>query len=175
MITLNTFMTSPKGFAQNSTFLNIEATELVAPYLIHSGVKDPVIVGARSNRLHVRAVTQLSSTFGLFNYRCGMGFYNNAVYMGEEVRDRDVILFTNMIRTGKTIREQSQDLKRKGARNIYCFGFHGLCTNDQFEKLINELPVKELIMTNSIQHSIEVPLPHSEQEDQDYLRRQVPR
>jgi phosphoribosylpyrophosphate synthetase len=80
-----------------------------------------------------------------------------------------------MIRTGKTIREQSQDLKRKGARNIYCFGFHGLCTNDQFEKLINELPVKELIMTNSIQHSIEVLLPHSEQEDQDHLRRQVSR
>lgn len=85
-----------------------------------------------------------------------MGFYNNANYLGEEVKGRDVILYTNMIRTGKTIREQSIDLKKKGARNIYCFGFHGLCTNEQLEKLINELPIKELIMTNSIQHTIEV-------------------
>ena len=139
-----------------STFLNIEATELACPYLIHSGIKDPVIVGARSNRLHIKSVTQLWKTFGLFNYRCGMGFYNNSNYLGEEVRGRDVILFTNMIRSGKTIREQSWDLKRKGARNIYCFGFHGLCTNEQLEKLISELPIKELIMTNSIQHTVEV-------------------
>jgi hypothetical protein len=75
-------MSSPKGFAQESTFLNIQATELVSPYLMHSGVKDPVIVGARSNRLHVKAVTQLSNTFSLFNYRCGMGFYNSSNYMG---------------------------------------------------------------------------------------------
>lgn len=129
VITLNTFMSSPKGFANTSTFLNIEATELVCPYLIHSGIKDPVIVGARSNRLHIKSVTQLWKTFGLFNYRCGMGFYNHSNYLGEEVKGRDVILFTNMIRTGKTIREQSIDLKNKGAKNIYCFGFHGLCTN----------------------------------------------
>lgn len=136
IISLNTFMNSPKGFAQNSTFLNIEATELVAPYLIHSGIKNPVIVGARSNRLHIKSVTQLNKTFALFNYSCGMGFYNNSIYLGEEVKNRDVILYTNMIRTGKTIRELSLDLKKKGAKNIYCFGFHGLCSNEQFEKLI---------------------------------------
>lgn len=83
VITLNTFMSSPKGFANTSTFLNIEATELVCPYLIHSGIKDPVIVGARSNRLHIKSVTQLWKTFGLFNYRCGMGFYNHSNYLGE--------------------------------------------------------------------------------------------
>lgn len=40
-----------------------------------------------------------------------------------------------------------------GARNIYCFGFHGLCTNDLFEDLIKSLPIEELIMTNSISHA----------------------
>ena len=76
IITLNTSMSAPKGFASTSKFLNVDATELASPYMIHSGIKDPVIVGARSNRLHLKAVNQLYKTFGLFNYNCGMGFYN---------------------------------------------------------------------------------------------------
>jgi ribose-phosphate pyrophosphokinase len=82
IITLNTSMSAPKGFAQSSRFLNVEAAELVTPYLIYSGIKDPVIVGARSNWLHLRTVTQLFKTFGLFNFKCGMGFYNDHVYIG---------------------------------------------------------------------------------------------
>ena len=75
-------MSAPKGFAIKSRFLNVDATELAAPYLIYSGIKDPVIVGARSNRLHLRAVNQLFKTFGLFNFNCGMGFYNDSNYIG---------------------------------------------------------------------------------------------
>jgi hypothetical protein len=149
-------MTTPKGFAFTSRFLSIDATELVAPYLIYSGVKDPVIVGARSNKNHLRQVTQLWKTFGLFDFQCGMGFYNNDLYIGEDVANRDVVLFSNVVRTGNTILQQSKDLKHRGARNIYCFGFHGLCTDDKLNHLINELPIKELIMTNSIQHAVEV-------------------
>lgn len=66
VITLNTAMTTPKGFALTSRFLSIDATELVAPYLIYSGVKEPVIVGARSNKNHLRQVTQLWKTLGFF-------------------------------------------------------------------------------------------------------------
>ena len=157
IVTLNTAMSAPKGFAQSSCFLNADATELVAPYLIYAGIKDPVIVGVRSNRLHLRAVTQLYKTFGMFNYDCGIGFYNEGNYMGEDFTNRDVVLFSNMIRSGTTVRTLSQDLKKKGARNIYCYGLHGHSTNEKLVKLIDELPIKELIMTNTIQHSIEVP------------------
>lgn len=156
IITLNTAMTTPKGFAQGSKFLGIDATELVVPYLIYSGVKDPVIVGARSNKNHLRAVTQLWKTFGFFDFHCGMGFYNKDLYIGDEVKNRDVIIFSNILRSGNTLLQQSKDLKKKGARNIYCYGFHGLCTHERLEHLINELPIKELILTNSIQHTVEV-------------------
>lgn len=70
-------MSAPKGFAQTSRFMSVDATELVTPYLIYSGIKDPVIVGARSNRLHLRHVNQLKNTFNLFDFHCGMGFYND--------------------------------------------------------------------------------------------------
>ena len=156
IITLNTSMSAPKGFASTCRFLNVEATELVAPYLIYSGIKDPVIVGARSNRLHLKAVNQLYKTLGLFNFKCGMGFYNQNDYIGEDYKGRDVVLFTNMLRTGATVSKLSREIKKKGARNIYCYGFHGSCTSEQLVKLSDELPVKELIMTNTIQHSYEV-------------------
>lgn len=85
-----------------------------------------------------------------------MGFYNGKNYIGEDVNNKDVVLFSNIIRTGRTISELSRDLKNRGANNIYCYGFHGLCSIEGFDKLINELPIKELIMTNTIQHSTEV-------------------
>ena len=82
IITLNTSMSSPKGFAEKARFLNVDATELVAPYLIYSGIKNPVIVGARSNSLHLKAVNTLKNTLKVFDYHCGMGFYNDHLYLG---------------------------------------------------------------------------------------------
>lgn len=70
-------------------------------------MKDPVIVGARANRLHIRNVYQLYKTFKLFDFNCSLGFFNNANYIGDEVKDRDVGLFTNIMRTGETMREQA--------------------------------------------------------------------
>ena len=85
-----------------------------------------------------------------------MGFYNQDDYIGEDFKGRDVILFTNLLRTGATVSKLSKSIKKKGARNIFCYGFHGSCTSDQLGKLMDDLPVKELIMTNTIQHSYEV-------------------
>lgn len=85
----------------------------------------------RSNRIHVRGASELSNTFSLFDFHCGIGFYNNGVYFGEDFKDRDVVMFSNVIRTGNTLRELAIDAKRKGARNIYCYGFHGLSSDDQ--------------------------------------------
>lgn len=108
IITLNTSMSAPKGFAFTSNFVDIDATELAAPYLIYAGVKDPVIIGSRSNRLHLRTVNRLYKTFKLFNFNCGLGFYNEGVYIGEDFKDRDVVLYSNMIRSGKTVRNLSK-------------------------------------------------------------------
>ena len=62
-------------------------------------------------------------------------------------------MFTNLLRSGSTVQRLSKQLKKSGARNIYCYGFHGSCSSEQLGKLAEELPVKELIMTNTVQHS----------------------
>lgn len=67
-----------------------------------------------------------------------------------------MVLYSNMIRSGNTVKNLSKALKKGGARNVYCYGFHAHCTNDQLVNIIDQYPIKELIMTNSIQHSVEV-------------------
>ena len=60
------------------------------------------------------------------------------------------MLYNNLLRTGVTMTSQVKQLKQLGARDIYYFGFHGMCVHDHFEKLVSSLPIEELIMTNSV-------------------------
>jgi hypothetical protein len=96
-------MSSPKGFAQDSRFLNIEAPELVVPYLLHAQLNEPILVGSRANPLHIRNVHKLQKTFEYFDCHCDIGFFDHDTYIGEEVKGRDVVLFTNIIRTGQKL------------------------------------------------------------------------
>lgn len=57
------------------------------------------------------------------------------------MKNRDVVLYNSLVRTGNSIKREVKILKEKGARRIYCYGFHGLCSNDLFEDLINSLPI----------------------------------
>jgi phosphoribosylpyrophosphate synthetase len=128
IITLNSLMTSPKGFAQSSCFINIEAPELVVPILIKKrDFEDPVIIGSKPSPNNFRTIDKLKSTFKLFGLQSGLGFFNQNNYTGEDVNGRDVLLYSSLIRSGNTMRKQVRELKNLGAKSIYFFGFHGLC------------------------------------------------
>ena len=57
IITMNSSLSSPKGFGLNSNFVNIRASELVVPYLLHRKINDPVIVGMKSHKKYIRSVS----------------------------------------------------------------------------------------------------------------------
>ena len=61
--------------------------------------------------------------------------------MGADVKGKDILLYNNLLRTGNSIIKQSKILKSLGARDIYYFGFHGMCLHDDFEKLVSNLPI----------------------------------
>lgn len=126
-------MTCPKGFAQESAFINIDAPEIAVPYLIHTKIEDPILIGTESSRKYLRDIHRLSQSFKLFDYNCDYGVFNDDEYIGRSVKDRDVILYNNLVRTGISTKKQVKMLKKMGARNIYCYGFHGLCSNDLFD------------------------------------------
>lgn len=59
IITLNSEMTHPKGFAHSSTFINIDAPEIAVPYLIRTKLEDPVLVGTQSTQKYLQNIHQL--------------------------------------------------------------------------------------------------------------------
>ena len=110
-------------------------------------------MGTEATKKYIPHIDRMSKTFKVFDYKCDYGFFSDAEYIGKDVTGRYVVLYNNLVRTGKSTKKQVKLLKKMGAKNIYCFGFHGLCSNDLFEDLIKSLPIQELVMTNTLFHA----------------------
>lgn len=54
------------------------------------------------------------------------------MYVGSDVKGKDILIYNNLLRTGNTMAQQTKLLKNLGARDIYYFGFHGMCLHDDF-------------------------------------------
>ena len=65
-----------------------------------------------------------------------------------DVKDKDCIIFDDMIDTAGTITCASKMLIDKGARNVYICASHGLFNGKALERLENA-PVEEIVVSNS--------------------------
>ena len=65
------------------------------------------------------------------------------------VNGKNCIIYDDIIDTACTIAEAAKLLKKEGANDIYIMATHGLFNGEAMTKL-NEAPVKEVIVTNSV-------------------------
>ncbi len=63
---------------------------------------------------------------------------------------KDVVIIDDIISTGHTMIEPIKQLKRRGAKNIYCIGIHGVFANNALS-MLKKLGAK-VITTNTIQN-----------------------
>lgn len=105
VVTLNSTISCAKGFTQNSTFINIDATELVVPFLIRKELENPIIVGSQSHEHFITNIHNLNKSFNLFGLNCQLGLFSGLSYIGDDVKGRDVILYNNLVRTGNTTKK----------------------------------------------------------------------
>ena len=132
-----------KGFSgKDCNIFTIDCTSLVVPYLIHQNILNPVLVGSRPNPSISKKLKSLGDAFNLFGLECGYGIFSSMTYVGDNVKDKDVVIFTNVIRSGKRLERMSQDLKSRGAHNIYLFGIHNTNKSQEFVELVNNMPIK---------------------------------
>jgi ribose-phosphate pyrophosphokinase len=68
-----------------------------------------------------------------------------------EVEGKNVVIFDDIVSTGSTLVEAARALKDAGARDIYAAATHGVLCGGAPE-LIQDSPVKELVLTDSIPH-----------------------
>lgn len=72
-----------------------------------------------------------------------------------DVKGKTAILIDDMIDTGHTVKLAAEVLKEAGAKDIYVLICHGLLS-DVTMKTLRDLPIKKLIVTNSIDQTARV-------------------
>jgi ribose-phosphate pyrophosphokinase len=66
-----------------------------------------------------------------------------------DVRGKTAVIIDDMVDTAGTLAKAAKALKESGAVKVYAAASHGVLAGPAFERL-NESPVEELIVTNSI-------------------------
>jgi ribose-phosphate pyrophosphokinase len=76
-------------------------------------------------------------------------FNNFSVYIGDNVKGKDVLIIDDMIHSGTKLTETIKEVKQMGANEIFAYITHNLLTQQSFQNIDN-LPLSELITTNTI-------------------------
>lgn len=97
---------------------------------------------------YMRAAGGSADLAMIIKQRSGAGKIGQMNLVGT-VEGRDCIIIDDMIDTAGTLCEAANELKRRGARKVYCFATHGLFNKDALEK-IEKSHLDEIIVTNSI-------------------------
>ena len=76
-------------------------------------------------------------------------------FIGNDVKDKDLLIIDDMINTGNTMMTTASILKEQGARDIYYIAPFGLFTNgfDEFDKAYEDGLIKAVVCTNLIYRS----------------------
>lgn len=77
------------------------------------------------------------------------GSRTEVIALNAEVKDRDVVIFDDMIRSGSSLIHAAEAYKNAGANNIYVVAVHGIFVNTALEKLKQTGLVKSVFCTNS--------------------------
>ncbi len=79
-------------------------------------------------------------------------------YLGKDVKGKDVIIVDDMIASGDSILDVSQQLKQKGARRIFLFVTFGMFTEglEKFDRAYEEGTITRCFITNLTYHKSEL-------------------
>mmetsp|Transcript_1419 Transcript_1419/g.2010 ORF Transcript_1419/g.2010 Transcript_1419/m.2010 type:complete len:399 (+) Transcript_1419:42-1238(+) len=161
-----------EGFFDHEIIVdNLDVTRSVVPYLVRLGLKDPVFVpiGRVKKTKYLRdslAREGIESDMGFVFYSGKAGFENvneethpdendssqiqshRTEFVGD-VKDKDVLIHTDLIDTGSRVTSAANHIKRLGARRIFALSTHGLLTGNSIEA-IQESALDEVVLFNTI-------------------------
>lgn len=80
-------------------------------HLATKKLDDPILVSTYINTPNVNNLHIFKQALKKLNYNCPISTFNEDIYIGEEVKGRDVILYSNILRTGNTFIKLSKKLK----------------------------------------------------------------
>jgi len=158
-------------FDHDITVENLDTTKSMLPYLLSLGLKDPVCVsiGRVKKTKYLRdSLTKagVDTDMGFLFYQGKGGFENinddthpdetdpttvlshKTEFVGD-VKDRDVLILTDLIDTGARVTSAADHLQGLGANRIFALTTHGVMTGNCVEAL-EKSAVEEVVMFNTI-------------------------
>ena len=134
---------------------NLSSTPVMLDYILSKNIEDLVIVSPDVGGVsRARAFAKkLNAPIAIIDKR--RTEHNKAEVMNiiGDVSGKNAILFDDMIDTAGTICAGAKILRESGAKDIYAMCTHAVLSGPAIERL-NEAPIKEVIITNSIPSTI---------------------
>ena len=152
IITTDLHTPALEGFASNQIRItHLESMQLMANYIKSKEIPDLVVVSpdlGGTKRADKLAKALDSDKAIVYKTRKAHNVATAEDLIGD-VEGKNCVLIDDIIDTAGTIAEASKLLKKKGAKDIYVCAVHGLFNGEAMHKL-NEAPIKEVIVTNSV-------------------------
>lgn len=157
----NRVLTMDLHTPQSQGFFDIPVEHLIgvpvlAEYFMEKQLEDMVIVAPHNGSIgRTRKMAQaLNAPIALIDKRKPEEGGQAIIDVIGNVEGKNAIIIDDLIDTGTTITWAAKALAEQGAKSIYAGCTHGVFTGDSIEK-IKQSPIKELVVTNTIEQSEE--------------------
>ncbi|MFN8674199.1 MAG: ribose-phosphate pyrophosphokinase [Candidatus Sericytochromatia bacterium] len=133
---------------------NLYSTPVILDYIKSKNLSDIIIVSPDVGGVaRARAFAKkLDAPIAIIDKRRPEHNKAEVMHLIGDVKGKTAILFDDMIDTAGTICAGAKSLKENGAKDIYAVGTHAVLSDNAVERL-NDAPIKEVIITNSIPFS----------------------
>ncbi|HRH30686.1 MAG TPA: ribose-phosphate diphosphokinase [Candidatus Paceibacterota bacterium] len=160
IITVELHAEQIEGFFPNNCIVeNIDPSIIFKDYLLKEGIikemyegKKPTIVapdtGAATRARNFSEMLGLSAYAIIDKNRTAPGV-SEAMYVIGDCKDRDCIIYDDMIDTGTTAIKSAEKLKEEGANKVYLLAAHGVFSGSAIDKLANS-SFEKIIITDSV-------------------------
>ncbi len=137
---------------------HLYAINTICEYFSEKQMKDLVVAspdagGIRMARAYAK---KLSAGLAIVDKRRDSPEKTEVMHILGDVKGKHVILVDDIIATGSSVMEAIEELKKRGANDVYAAVSHGVLSGNALEKISSSKALKEVVITNSI------PLPEPE-------------
>lgn len=137
---------------------NLTAMPLFAQYIRDNKIKDAVVVSpdhGGANRVRKLADAIHASDIAIIDKRRPKPNMSEVMNIIGEVKDKNCLIFDDMIDTAGTICNAAKALLKAGAKSVRCFATHALFSGEAVKRLSEPGLFKEVVVTNSINLPLE--------------------
>ncbi len=150
VLTMDLHSSQIQGFF-DIPFDHLFAAPVLIDYFRHKNIPDLTVVApdVGSIKMARAYAKRLDASLVLVDKRRTRADDSEVINVIGEVDGRNVIIFDDVISTGKTVANAARALRKKGAREIYVGATHAVLSGEA-PRHMQEAPVREVVVTDTI-------------------------